>query len=248
MRRYMRFLPIMLAALALAASGSNIVLRNASAQLSGKQTGKQTGGKQKGEPQLSAAAQQQITALLQEKYSRTAERKKISSPLIYAMRAARGQAMTSRGEVPMLNSAMSIAKAAMSTSKDGVAGRAEVFIKGDVSKQLLMTVEKLDGEVKYANAGMIRAILPLDSLDALANEPAVKHVSSALLMAKTNRQAPGSNVLNGRATPLGINGVRPNFNQRAMNVRAQLTAALAKARAGAKAKDPLSNLGGVDQL
>src|SRR5690348_10381995 len=101
MRRYMRFLPIILAALALAASGTNIVLRNASAQLGGALGGKQTGGKPKGEPQVSAAAAQQITALLQEKYSRTPEQRKISSTLIYAMRAARGQAMTSRGEVPM---------------------------------------------------------------------------------------------------------------------------------------------------
>ena len=47
MRRYMRFLPIILAALALAASGSNIVLRNASAQKGDALGGAQTGGKQK---------------------------------------------------------------------------------------------------------------------------------------------------------------------------------------------------------
>src|SRR5215470_1760890 len=146
MKRYMRFLPIILAALALAASGSNVVLRNASAQLGGTVTGAQTGGKKKGEPQLGAAAAQQITALLQEKYSRTREQQKISSTLIYAMRAARGQAMTSRGEVPRLNSAMSIAQSAMSASKD--VGLVPVIINADVSKQLLMTVEKLGGKIE----------------------------------------------------------------------------------------------------
>src|SRR5215470_17929133 len=77
MKRYMRFLPIILAALALAASGSNIVLRNASAQLGSTPKG----GAPKVEAQLSAAAAQQISALLQEKYSRTPAQKKISMHL-----------------------------------------------------------------------------------------------------------------------------------------------------------------------
>jgi subtilisin family serine protease len=237
MRRYLRFFPIILAALALAASGSNIILRNASAQLSGVQKGDTQKG---GGAQLSAAAQQQISALLQEKYSRTREQKKISSHLLYAMRAQRGQAMTSDGKVPMLQSAMSIARSAMSASKNGVDGRALVIIKADVSKQLLMDIEKLGGEVENTTAGAIRARLPLDSLEVLASDPTVKRIRSAELMATTHRQVTGSDALNGRATPLGINGVRPNFNQRAMNVRAQLTAALPVARAGAKAQDPVS--------
>src|SRR5262249_53754308 len=151
------------------------------------------------------------------------------------------------GEVTSLNSAMSIAKSAMSASKNGADSRALVIIKADVSKQLLMNIEKLGGKVENTTAGAIRARLSLDSLETLAGDPAVRHISSAELMATTHSQVTGSNVLNGRAAPLGINGVRPNFNQRAMNVRAQLTAALAKARAGAKAPNPLSNVG-LDQL
>src|SRR5215468_4613759 len=111
MRRYMRFLPIILAALALAASGSNMVLRNASAQLGATQRVGQKGG---GAATLSVAAQEQISSLLREKQSRTPAQKKISSQLIYAMRAERGQAMTSDGKVPMLQSAMSIANSARS--------------------------------------------------------------------------------------------------------------------------------------
>jgi subtilisin-like proprotein convertase family protein/subtilisin family serine protease len=245
----MRFLPIILAALALAASGSNIVLRNASAQLGatkqGPQKGEQKGGG--GAATLSVAAQQQIRALLDEKNSRTKEQRKISMHLLNAMRVQRGEKMTPGGEVSALSSAMSIANSAISASKAGADSREPVDIKAVVSKQLMMKIEKLDGKVISANAGMIRALLPLNTLETLAGDQDVKSISSARLVATTHRQVTVPDVLNGRATPLGINGVRPNFNQRAMNVRAQLTAALAKARAGAKAPNPLSNVG-LDQL
>src|SRR5262249_53984299 len=245
MRRYMRFLPIILAALALAASGSNIVLRNASAQLGPtKPGGPQKGG---GAATLSVAAQQQIEALLKEKQSRTQAQRKISSQLLGAMRAERGQSMTPDGVAPMLQSAMSIANSAKSASKNGVVGRAEVIINAKVSKQLVMEIEKRDGDVINTTEGTIRALVPLDQLEPMASLQEVKSIKSALLEKMTLRQVTGSNVLNGRATPLGINGLRPNFNQRAMNVRAQLTAALAKSRAGAKALNPLSNIG-LDQL
>src|SRR5262245_9455358 len=179
MKRCMRFLPIILAALALAASGTNIILRNASAQLGGVQPT----GPQKGAATLSVAAQQQISALLREKQSRTPEQKKISSHLLYAMKAQRGEAMTSGGEVPRLQSAMSIAKSAMSASKNGVDGLAQVNIKADVSKLLLMKIEELGGVVNNANAGSIRALLPLNTLEKVAGDPAVKSIRSAELMA-----------------------------------------------------------------
>ena len=97
MRRCLRFFPIILAALALAASGSTPILRNAGAQ-------------QGGGAQLSVAAQQQISALLQEKRSRTAAQKKIDSQLLYAMKMRRGESLTARGEVRTLSSAMDVAK------------------------------------------------------------------------------------------------------------------------------------------
>src|SRR5262245_474171 len=246
MKRYMRFLPIILAALALAASGSNMVLRKASAQKGATAPGKQKPG---GAATLSVEAQQQILALIKEKQSRTPAQRKISSQLLGAMRAERGQSMTQDSVAPMLQSAMSIAKTAMATSQNGVDGLTEVNIKATVSKKLLMIVEKSGGKVINADAGTIRALMPLGALEELASLDEVKSVRSALLDKMTHRQVTVPDVLNGRATPLGINGVRPNFNQRAMNVRAQLTAALPVARAGAKAHDPLSKFGvGVDQL
>src|SRR5262249_45671607 len=92
----------------------------------------------------------------------------------------------------------------------------------------------------------IRATMPLDQLEQLASDQSVKSIMPAELEKITHGQAAGLG-LNGRAMPFGINGVRPNFNQRAMNVRAQLAAALPVARAGAKARNPLSNVG-LDQL
>src|SRR4030095_12746096 len=250
MRRYTRFLPILLAALALAASGSNIVLRNASAQKSGAKgatvpAGALPGGPKQGggAPTLSVEAQNQISALLREKQSWTPEQRKISPHLRYAMRAQQGKSMTADGTVTSLKSAMSIATSARSDSN----GLVDVVINAKVSKTLLMTIQKLNGEVTNADARSIRARLSLDTLEVLASDPTVTRISLAALQATTHRQVTASNVLNGRATPLGVNGVRPNFNQRAMNVRAQLAAAMAKIRAGAEARNPLANIG-LDQI
>ncbi|HEY9434492.1 MAG TPA: S8 family serine peptidase [Blastocatellia bacterium] len=224
MRRCLRFFPIILAALALAASGSSPILRNA--------------GAQQGGAQLSVAAQQQISALLQEKWSRTAAQKKINSQLLYAMKMRRGESLTARGEVRTLNSAMDVAKI------DGD-GQVLVDIKSVVGKELLETIKNLGGEIRYSSekAGAIRALLPLDSLEKLAGDPDVKSISPAAI-AFTNRQtsSAGKTGQNGTSAPLGMNGVRPSFNQRAMNVRARLTEALAKAGSLAKAQDPVSPL------
>ncbi|HEY9435134.1 MAG TPA: hypothetical protein VI260_27065, partial [Blastocatellia bacterium] len=239
MKRYLRFFPVILAALALAAGGSTLILRQASAQISGVQKGgqKKDDTQKGGAATLSIEAQRQISALLAEKQSRTPEQRKISSHLLNAMRAQRGQAMTRGGEVRTLNSAMPMAK-------PDSEGRVLVIIKAVVTKELAMAVEKSGGEVINASvtAGVIRALVPLDSLEGLAGYTAVKSIRSANMEAATRRQLTGST---GTATPLGMSGVRPNFNQRAMNVRANLTAALAKAGVHAKAQDQTTNTGSV---
>jgi subtilisin-like proprotein convertase family protein len=240
MKRYLRFFPVILAALALAAGGSTLILRQASAQQGGVQ--KQKPGPKDGAATLSLEAQRQISALLAEKQGRTPEQRKISSHLLNAMRSQRGLAITRGGEVRTLRSAMPMAK----LNSDG---RALVNIKGDATKELLMTVEKLGGEVKYASekAGVIRALLPLDALEPLASNTAVKSIRQASIEAVTHRQVTrsGGTGLTGPATPFGMSGVRPNFNQRATNLRTNLTAALAKAGVHAQAQDPITNAGSV---
>src|SRR5215468_4004032 len=115
MRRCVRFFPVILAALALATSGSTTFLRQANAQ-KGAVGGTQKGGAPKGGATLSVEAQQQISALLREKQSRTPEQKKINSHLLNAMRVMRGETMTAGGEVSKLSTAMSFAKSAMDAS------------------------------------------------------------------------------------------------------------------------------------
>src|SRR6266542_779047 len=242
MKRYMRFLPIMLAALALAASGSNMILRNASAQLGGTQPGRQKGGGG-GAATLSVAAQQQIRALLDDKYKRTPVQRKISSHLLNAMRVQRGEKMTSDGSVGSLTSAMSIAKSAMSASKDD-RPQALVNIRAAATKQLMMEIETLGGQVKLTSekAEMIRALIPLDMLEVLASNPAVKRISSADLEKTRNRQVTVSKVLNGSATPFGRDGVRHDSKKRPKSVRHQLHGAPRNARQGTKPQLPLANV------
>jgi hypothetical protein len=238
MRRCVRFFPIILAALALAASGSTIFLRQASAQLGGVQKV----DTKKGEAQLSAAAQRQISSLLREKQSRTPEQRKISSHLLYAMRAQRGESMTSDGSVRALNSAMSIAKSTMDASKSD--GRVLVNIKAAANKELIMTIEKLGGQVQFASQkdGVVRAFMPLGSLEALASLENVKSIKSAAIEKMMHSQVTGAN---GMAAPFGMNGLHPNFNQRAMNVRTNLKAALANFGPRAAAQDQTTNAGSV---
>src|SRR5262245_4847116 len=103
MKRCMKFFPVILAALALAASGSSMFSRQASAQKGGAAPGgPQKGGPKDGAATLSLEAQRQISALLAEKQSRTSAQRKIGSQLLYAMKAQRGQAMTQDGSVRAL--------------------------------------------------------------------------------------------------------------------------------------------------
>ncbi len=225
MRPCVRFLPIVLVALALVTSSSNTILRKAIAQ--------------QNEAQLSAAGQQQINALLREKSSRNTAQKKLNSQLIYAAKAQRGEPMTAGGEVSTMRSATDAARL-------DDRGRVLVDIKAVVSRQLLANIEKLGGEIKYVSerAGSINALLPLDTLEELAGAPAIKSISPAA-RAVTNRQVTGSG-LKGTASPLRINTFRPNFDQRAMNVRAQLPAALAKVGRTANIQGPVTNTGSIN--
>jgi subtilisin-like proprotein convertase family protein len=220
MRLSVRFLPkLTLVALAFMISSSNTVLHKASAQQGGAQ--------------LSAEGQRQINALLKEKYSRTPEQKKIDSQLLYAMKAQRGESITPGGEVRTLRSISDMVKT-------DAGGRVLVDIKAKAGRQLLAYIEKLGGEIIYASekTGSIRALLPLDALEEVASDAAVRNVRAADT-AVTNRYR----------APFRINGKRPNFEQRAMNVRSRLSStlssALAKYGSPAAGQDPVTNVGSV---
>jgi Subtilase family/Proprotein convertase P-domain len=225
MRPCVRFLPIVLVALALVTSSSNTILRKAIAQ--------------QGEAQLSVAGQQQISALLREKHSRNTAQKKLNSQLIYAAKAQRGEPMTAGGEVRTMRSATDAARL-------DDRGRVLVDIKAVVSRQLLANIERVGGEIKNVSerVGLINALLPLDTLEELAGIPAIKSISPAA-RAVTNRQLAACG-RSGRASHPGINAFRPNIDQRAMNVRAHLPAALAKVGRPANIQGPVTNTGSIN--
>jgi hypothetical protein len=202
-------------------------------------------GAQTSEVQLSAAAQGQIKALLDEKKSRTPAQRKIESKLLYAMKARRGRSMTSRGEVRSLRSAAAIAK----TDEKG---RAEIDIYGSDRKELIKIIENLGGEPVYGSnrSGAIRARVPLEALEDLAGVPAVKSIRSAA-QAITHRQLNGARPISQNTAAQTFKagrtlhpGLRSDFDRRAMNIRAQLSAAIART-VTPTAQDPVANAGRV---
>jgi hypothetical protein len=231
-----------LVALALVTIGSTLILRKASAQQGATPpVGSEPRGGQQPEAALSVAAQQQIRALLSEKEGRSPEQRKLHSQLIYMMKAHRGEPMTMGGEVLTLRSVTDMVKL-------DEKGRVTVEINANASRQLLANIQMLGGEVLHASVKgrSIRAIVPLASLEHLASDQAVRSIRPAY-GAVTNRRATGSGRtgVNGTATPRKISGVRPNFDQRSMNVRSRLSAAMGKVGAAAKAQDPTTNAGTV---
>ncbi|HWQ36072.1 MAG TPA: S8 family serine peptidase [Blastocatellia bacterium] len=120
--------------------------------------------------QISLAALQQIEALAQEKESRTPAQQKIDSHLLLALKVRRGDPLVS-----------AVPAARQNTALADSAGRTLVDIRAEVSKELLSKIEQLGGEVvsSFARYKAIRARLPLDSLEALAGEAAVRFIAPA---------------------------------------------------------------------
>lgn len=195
--------------------------RAANAQ-DGAQGGGAQGGAQLGGPGMSSAAQQQVQALLEEKESRTPAQRKISSQLLYTMKARRGESITKGGEVKTMRSTVSPMDSA---------GRVEVDIKGKINKELIEIIEKTGGEILYVSerAGSVRARLPMESLEDLASLTNVRNIRPAS-RARTHRQLNGerrtSPVTPRPSSPSRRPGLRPNFAQRASSVSAQLSTAL----------------------
>jgi Subtilase family/Proprotein convertase P-domain len=234
MRQRLRLFATTLVLLALVADGLMILpqFRPASAQ--------------QGEAQLSAAAQRQIKALLDEKKSRTAAQKKMDSQLLFALKARRGEPMTAGGEVRSLRSAVEIDKV---DEKDQVL----VDIKADVNKELIVTIKRLGGEIAYVSdkPRAVRARVPLDSLEELASLQAIRSIRPAA-QGITHRQltSTGRVGLDPAASPLRIGhsldtGIRPDLDRRVMNVRTQFPGALARVGAHPSLQDPVTNAGSV---
>jgi len=132
-----------------------------------------------GEPiELPPSAVSQIESLLAEKAARTPAQRKIASALLYAKSGQFAAALEAKDPAARITS----------LAQPDARGRVLVDIKGDVAAA---EIAARGGEVVGASRAhrATRAWLPLEQLEALAAEPAVRSIRPAL-QAKTSRIDP----------------------------------------------------------
>jgi subtilisin-like proprotein convertase family protein len=134
-----------------------------------------------GEPELSPAVIAQIEQLLAEKAARSPAQQKISSSLLYAKSGRFAATLTQDPD-----------RQIKSLAKYDNQGRALVDIRGDMS-QLAGTVEALGGKPVSTQANSQRAWMPLDKIEELAANPAVRAVRQALAATTWRTDRPGAN-------------------------------------------------------
>jgi hypothetical protein len=146
---------------------------------------------------IDPAALQQMQELLQEKESRTPTQRKLGSQLVYAIKAANAEALTSS------IAAMPGAGENLNTGVGGVL----VDVRGTVSSDLLSAIAQSGGRVIYASpsSGGIRARIPLGSIESIAARPDVQSIKPGA-RARTHRM--------GAARPSGLAGVMPLLARR----------------------------------
>ena len=120
------------------------------------------------EADLSDSAKQQIAEILRQKQSFNAAERKISSHLVFANRANRQQMPRSVSHL-------------VDTARFGPRGMVEVDIKGEVNEALLGLIVAVGGEVENSSAefGAVRAILPLRSLERVAQSNQVSSIDDS---------------------------------------------------------------------
>jgi hypothetical protein len=117
---------------------------------------------------LTDSAKQQIAEILRQKQSFSAAERKISSHLVFANRATRQQLSRSISHL-------------VDTSRMGARGMVEVDIKGEVNESLLGLIVAAGGEVENSSVehGSVRAVLPLRSLERVAQSNQVSSIEDA---------------------------------------------------------------------
>jgi hypothetical protein len=144
---------------------------------------------------LSAGAEAQIRALLEEKAVRTPAQRKISSRLLYASKQ--------RQDDPLMRAVPSL-RSSVRVERDGTA---LVDIEAEVTAALLRRIEALGGHIEssFARFEAIRAYVPLGRIEALAESPEVRSIRPAD-QAITNKINTSQGDVAHRA-----NGARANF-------------------------------------
>jgi len=152
-----------------------------------------------GPTQLTDSARKQIAELLAEKESRTPAQRKIGSSLIYMLKMKRG-----------INITPNVA-ALRSLRPQRTDGLVDVQIQGKVTKSLITAIEQARGKVIYGriNGPLMRALVPLGSVETLAQRSDVRRIYEAF-SAATQQQL---------------------LRQRAENLRGPVTSAIQKLQA-----------------
>ncbi|HEY6393192.1 MAG TPA: S8 family serine peptidase [Bryobacteraceae bacterium] len=150
------------------------------------------------ESDLGDSAKQQIAEILQQKRSFNAAERKISSHLVFANRANRQQMSRSVSHL-------------VDTARFGPRGMVEVDIKGEVNEALLGLIVAVGGEVQNSTPeyGAVRAILPLRSLERVAQSNQVSSIDDAEPYLLNNTIRPSSSPVHVTGMPKG-----PRFVER----------------------------------
>ena len=155
---------LLVVACAVAVSAGNLLPHRsltASAQENGNGNGNGRGAEQ-----MSDRARQQVEALIQEKESRTAGRRKMDSRLIYAIKMNRGEQI-----------AEGIDKLHVKLPKNAE-GEVIVDINATVDKQFLKRLKQAGAKVisSFPEYNSVRAEVGLDAIDSIADMPEVNYV------------------------------------------------------------------------
>lgn len=123
-----------------------------------------------GVPQMSDSARQQIRNLLAEKEARTPVQRKIGSSLIYRSKRKQG--------IDLIPGAAGL-RPLVAERKDGLV---DVQITGRISKSLINQLTRAGGRVIYGhvNGPLLRALVPIDSVESLAASSDVRNIREAL--------------------------------------------------------------------
>jgi hypothetical protein len=161
-------------------------------------------------------ALQQISALLEEKRSRTPVQQKVDSNLLYEGKQRRGLAIASG--VPTLRTGIAV----------GARGEVVVDITARVTDSLLATIASLGGRIlnAYPAYRSIRAEFPLAAVETLAAHPDVLFVQPKQQAILNRAPPPGGPSSIGTISPSLLASVQPGFTARAAAARSQLAAAL----------------------
>ncbi len=166
---------------------------------------------------IGPAALKQIQALQEEKRSRTSAQRRVNSNLLFEAKQRRGIAVAAG--VPRLQTGIEVSDQ----------GTVVVDITATVSDSLLDAIERLGGHILQSHSvyRSIRAEVPLFSVETLAANPDVLFIQPKQ-QATTNRRVPSEIPALRGVTGSLLKSVRPGFAARAVAVRSQLAAALAR--------------------